>query len=47
MSAKKAAVVAVATILSFILVAVGISSVGADGEHAIPEDGYGISIKPQ
>ncbi|WP_455478720.1 hypothetical protein V3565_02380 [Bartonella sp. B10] len=47
MSAKKAAVITVTTILAFIVLTIGIGSVGADGKHTISEDGYGISSQIQ
>ncbi|ABM44713.1 hypothetical protein [Bartonella bacilliformis] len=45
MSAKRATVITISTILAFIFIIVGIGSVGADRKHTIAEDGYGISIK--
>ncbi|EJF82717.1 hypothetical protein [Bartonella rattimassiliensis] len=47
MSAKKAAIITITTLLAFILITVGIGSVGADGQHTIPKDGYGISSEIQ
>ncbi|WP_332059670.1 hypothetical protein [Bartonella sp. CB74] len=47
MSAKKATVITIVTILSFILITVGIGSVGADEKHTIAKDGYGISSQIQ
>ncbi|WP_175868599.1 hypothetical protein [Bartonella gabonensis] len=47
MSAKKAAIITITTFLVFILVAVGIGSVEADGKYTISTDGYGISSKIQ
>ncbi|WP_455479650.1 hypothetical protein V4B17_00915 [Bartonella sp. B23] len=47
MSAKKATVITIITLLAFILITVGIGSVGADGKHTIAEDGYGISSQIQ
>ncbi|WP_455475903.1 hypothetical protein [Bartonella sp. B17] len=43
MSAKKATVITIITILAFILITVGIGLVGADGTRTAAEDGYGIS----
>ncbi|EJF88414.1 MULTISPECIES: hypothetical protein [Bartonella] len=43
MSAKRATVITIATILAFILITIGISSVGTKGKHIIATDGYGIS----
>ncbi|WP_336278870.1 hypothetical protein [Bartonella sp. CB175] len=43
MSAKKAAIITITTIIAFILITIGIGSVGAGGKHMIVEDGYGIS----
>ncbi|ENN93251.1 hypothetical protein m02_02570 [Bartonella bovis m02] len=43
MSAKKATIITVTTILAFILITIGISSVGTKGKHIIAIDGYGIS----
>ncbi|MCZ2328914.1 hypothetical protein [Bartonella sp. F02] len=42
MSAKKATIVTVTTILAFILGTIGIASVGADTNSTFSEDGYGI-----
>lgn len=47
MSAKKATLITVTTLLAFILITVGIGSVVADGKHTITKDGYGISSKIQ
>ncbi|WP_455482172.1 hypothetical protein V4P56_00600 [Bartonella sp. B35(2025)] len=47
MSAKKATIITVATILAFVLLTIGIGSVGADRKHTITEDGYGISSQIQ
>ncbi|EJF78247.1 hypothetical protein [Bartonella birtlesii] len=47
MSAKKATIITITTFLVFILITVGIGSVGADGKHTISTDGYGISSKIQ
>ncbi|MGF7156888.1 hypothetical protein [Bartonella heixiaziensis] len=47
MSAKKATVITITTFLAFILITVGIGSVGADGKHRSTEDGYGISSQIQ
>ncbi|CBI75921.1 conserved exported protein of unknown function [Bartonella clarridgeiae 73] len=43
MSFKKATVITIITILGFILVTVGIGSVGANEKRVIIHDGYGIS----
>ncbi|AQX19274.1 hypothetical protein [Bartonella sp. WD16.2] len=43
MSAKRAIVITIATILAFILTTIGISSVTTKGKHIIATDGYGIS----
>ncbi|WP_198039392.1 hypothetical protein [Bartonella refiksaydamii] len=47
MSAKKATVITIATLLTFILITIGIGSVGADEKHTIAKDGYGISSEIQ
>ncbi|AGF74106.1 hypothetical protein BAnh1_02190 [Bartonella australis AUST/NH1] len=47
MSAKKATIITVSAILAFVLITVGIGSVGADGKSALPKDGYGISAQLQ
>ncbi|MET3589311.1 hypothetical protein ABID23_000388 [Bartonella silvatica] len=47
MSAKKATIITIMTLLTFILITVGIGSVGADGKHMIARDGYGISSETQ
>ncbi|WP_019220609.1 hypothetical protein [Bartonella senegalensis] len=47
MSAKKATIITIGTLLTFILITVGIGSVGADGNPIPPEDGYGISSQIQ
>ncbi|WP_212111274.1 hypothetical protein [Bartonella queenslandensis] len=47
MSAKKATIITITTLLAFIVITVGIGSVGADGKHAVIEDGYGISSQIQ
>ncbi|KEG21072.1 hypothetical protein [Bartonella bacilliformis] len=47
MSAKRAAVITISTILAFIFIIVGIGSIGADRKHTIAKDGYGISTKHQ
>ncbi|MBB5073477.1 hypothetical protein HNQ69_000598 [Bartonella callosciuri] len=43
MSAKKATIITVSSLLAFILITVGIGSLRADGKHTIAKDGYGIS----
>lgn len=43
MTAKKAAIITITTLLAFILITIGIGSVGADEDHTISKDGYGIS----
>ncbi|WP_208437897.1 hypothetical protein [Bartonella taylorii] len=47
MSAKKATIITISALLAFILITVGIGSVGADGKHTIATDGYGISSEIQ
>ncbi|MBB4076198.1 hypothetical protein GGR08_000491 [Bartonella fuyuanensis] len=47
MSAKKATIITIITLLAFILITMGIGSVGADGKHKIIKDGYGISSEFQ
>ncbi|WP_273754822.1 MULTISPECIES: hypothetical protein [unclassified Bartonella] len=47
MSAKKATIITITTLLAFILITVGIGSVGADGKHTVIKDGYGISSQIQ
>ncbi|WP_273758074.1 hypothetical protein [Bartonella sp. AU55XJBT] len=47
MSAKKATIITITTLLAFILITVGIGSVGADGKRAVTKDGYGISSQIQ
>ncbi|MCZ2203300.1 hypothetical protein [Bartonella sp. A05] len=47
MSAKKATAITISTVLTFILITVGIGSVGADENVTISEDGYGISSQFQ
>lgn len=42
MSAKRATLVTVAALFTFILVAAGIGSVGASDKQFITNDGYGI-----
>ncbi|WP_273720790.1 MULTISPECIES: hypothetical protein [unclassified Bartonella] len=46
MTAKKATIITITTLLAFILITIGIGSVGADEDHTISKDGYGISSKP-
>ncbi|WP_455481009.1 hypothetical protein V3564_01085 [Bartonella sp. B12(2025)] len=47
MSAKNATIITVTALLAFILITVGIGSVGADGKHTVAKDGYGISSEFQ
>ncbi|WP_455477216.1 hypothetical protein [Bartonella sp. B41] len=47
MSAKKATIITVITILTFILLTIGIGSVVADKKRIIVKDGYGISAQTQ
>lgn len=47
MTAKKATIITITTLLAFILITVTIGSVGADGDHTITKDGYGISSEFQ
>ncbi|WP_051665631.1 hypothetical protein [Bartonella koehlerae] len=47
MSAKKATIITITTLFAFILITIGIGSVGADGKRTITEDGYGISSQIQ
>ncbi|ATO56924.1 hypothetical protein B11Cv2_001390 [Bartonella sp. 1-1C] len=43
MSVQKATIITITSILAFILITIGISSVGADENCAIIQDGYCIS----
>ncbi|EJF82291.1 hypothetical protein [Bartonella doshiae] len=47
MSAKKATVITITTLLAFILITIGIGSVVADGKNVTVKDGYGISSEIQ
>ncbi|AGF75437.1 hypothetical protein [Bartonella vinsonii] len=47
MSAKKATIITIISLLAFILITVGIGSVGADGKFPVTKDGYGISSEIQ
>lgn len=42
MSAKRATLVTVTALFTFILVAAGIGSVGAGGNNFVSKDGYGV-----
>ncbi|EJF89380.1 hypothetical protein [Bartonella tamiae] len=43
MSVKNATVTTIAALITFILIAMGIGSVGARDNQYVSEDGYGIS----
>ncbi|VEJ44974.1 hypothetical protein [Bartonella vinsonii] len=47
MSAKKATIITIISLLAFVVITVGIGSVGADGKFTVTEDGYGISSEIQ
>ncbi|EJF75339.1 hypothetical protein HWV54_05435 [Bartonella alsatica] len=47
MTAKKATIITITVFVAFILITVGIGSVGADGGNSIAKDGYGISSEFQ
>ncbi|WP_180753551.1 hypothetical protein [Bartonella tribocorum] len=47
MSAKKATIITITALLAFILITIGIGSVGADGKYNVTKDGYGISSQIQ
>lgn len=45
MSAKRAALISFAAFFGFIVVTIGLGSVGADNNALVSEDGYGISTR--